>query len=453
MIRSLAFASLILASPSFAQGAEDPMPVEPGATPAKASAPQAKKVSKEKASAWNQWRGPSRDGQFVGPAWPSRLEGKLEKLWSVPLGRSYSGPILDGDTVYTTESTEDRHERVRAFDRKSGEERWQTQWKGHMKVPFFAARNGSWIRSTPAVDESSIYVGGMPDILACLDKKTGKERWRIDLRKDMKQPMQAFGFVCSPLIDGAHVIIQAGGGLLKLDKASGKLVWSGLTDRGGMMTGGAFSSPVIATVAGKRQLLVQTRAKLCGVDLEDGSELWGRKVKTFRGMNILTPLAHGDGVFTSAYGGRGHYFDIAKAEVAEASSSDSEGENAGTGFKVSERWNNRAQGYMTSPVEIKGHAYLYLRSKRFCCVEIASGKVAWISEPIGDEYASLVAQGDRILALTNTGELYLIAHNPAEFEVIDRIEVSEQETWAHLAVDGDQILIRELEALTAWRWR
>ena len=33
-------------------------------------------------------------------------------------------------------------------------------------------------------------------------------------------------------------------------------------------------------------------------------------VRSFRGMNILTPQPYGDAVFTSAYGGRAHLFQI-----------------------------------------------------------------------------------------------------------------------------------------------
>ena len=47
--------------------------------------------------------------------------------------------------------------------------------------------------------------------------------------------------------------------------------------------------PVIAIIAGKRQLVVQTRTRLCGVDLGDGSLLWSNAIEAYRNMNILTP--------------------------------------------------------------------------------------------------------------------------------------------------------------------
>ena len=96
---------------------------------------------------------------------------------------------------------------------------------------------------------------------------------------------------------------------------------------------------------------------------------------------------------------------------------------------------------------------MYLRSKRLCCVHLESGELKWTSPSIRDEYWSMVACGNRILALSEAGELYLIAANTKEYERIGVVEVAESETWGHLAVDGDQLLIRELDGLTALRWR
>lgn len=386
---------------------------------------------------WNQWRGPARDAQAPG-AWPERLkQTDLESQWRVPLGPSYSGPVVDAERVYTTQTVDKKFEVVTAHDRATGEKLWEARWEGAMAVPFFARRNGSWIRSTPALVDGRLYVAGMEDLLVCLDAETGTEIWRVDFKKRFKSPRPTFGFVCSPLVDDGHVYVQAGGGLVKLTADSGKTVWRSLNDGGGMM-GSAFSSPVFATIRGTRQLLVQTRVKLCGVDPSDGKELWSVPIKTFRGMNILTPAPFGDAVFTSAYQGKGHLFDVSKR---------------GDGFSIKERWSNRAQAYMSSPVVIKGHAYLYLRANRFCCVNLETGKMTWRTGPIGDDYWSLVANGDRILALSNSGELYHIAADDKEYRLLDRVRISDGQTWAHLAVDGDQIIVRELDGLAAFRWK
>lgn len=385
---------------------------------------------------WPQWRGPNRDGQVKHAKWPDRLDkNSLQQIWRAPLGQSYSGPIVTDDTVFTTATLNKESEAAIAFDRKTGKERWRTEWKGALTVPFFAASNGSWIRATPAFDGECLYVAGMRDVLVCLDAKTGKERWRVDFVEQFKTSLPAFGFVCSPLVHDNAVFVQAGASLVKLDKKTGAVIWRALKDEGGM-NGSAFSSPVLATLAGKPQLLVQTRETLAGVDLEKGEVLWSRKVPAFRGMNILTPLVVGDAIFTSSYQNKSWLYKIAK--------------NDGK-FEVEEAWSNNAQGYMSTPVVIDRHVYLHLQNQRFACIDLATGERTWTTEPFG-KYWSLVAQGNRILALDANGDLLLIKANPKEFELLGKVRISDAETWAHLAVSGDELFVRELGALATYRW-
>jgi len=385
---------------------------------------------------WLQWRGPSRDGQVKGTAFPDRLDkDSLEKLWRVPLGPSYSGPIVSEDLVFTTETKGKETEVVFALDRKTGEERWRAEWKGALSVPFFAASNGSWIRATPACDGDSLYVAGMRDELVCLEAKTGKEKWRIDFVKEWKTALPAFGFVSSPLVDGNAVFVQAGASVVKLNKKSGEILWRALKDEGGM-NGSAFSSPVIAELAGKRQLLVQTREALAGIDLEKGDVLWSQKVASFRGMNIITPVVVGDGIFTSSYQNKSWLYKVTQQNNQ---------------FQATEAWSNNAQGYMSTPVVIGGHAYMHLQNQRCACIQLETGERTWTSQPFG-KYWSMVAQGNRILALDSDGELLLIQANPKEFELIDRLKISEAETWAHLAISGNELFIRELNAMAVYRW-
>ncbi|MEM8964748.1 MAG: PQQ-binding-like beta-propeller repeat protein, partial [Acidobacteriota bacterium] len=222
------------------------------------------------ASDWPQWRGPERDGTVADGEWPSSLEG-LTQNWRIELGESYSGPIVTADRVFTTETHDKKSEIVTAIDRATGKVLWTREWEGAMKVPFFAARNGSWIRSTPAFDGERLIVGGIREVLVALDGDTGEEVWRIDFPAQYGTEMPPFGFVCSPMVDGEFVYVEAAGSFFKLQSATGEVVWR--TERfssGDMMSEGTFSSPVKATIAGREQILVQTRQELKGVDPETG---------------------------------------------------------------------------------------------------------------------------------------------------------------------------------------
>ncbi|MCE9630148.1 MAG: PQQ-binding-like beta-propeller repeat protein [Planctomycetia bacterium] len=386
---------------------------------------------------WHQWRGPNRDGFVAGAAWPDGLEpSRVEKQWRIDLGPSYSGPVVAGDLVIVTETLDAATEHVRAIDRATGQERWHAEWEGALRVPFFAASNGSWIRSTPCVDGDRVYVAGMRDTLVCLDAATGRERWRVDFMGALESPLPAFGFVSSPLVIGDHVFVQAGSGFVKLDKLTGGIVWRVLEDGGGM-SGSAFSSPYPTVLGGVPQILVQGREELAGVDPEKGTVLWKTPVEAFRGMNIVTPTVCAGRVFTTSYGGGSYLFAVDAARADKP---------------VEQVWRNKIQGYMSTPVVIGGHAYVHLRNQRFACLDLATGQEAWITKPCG-RYWSLVAQGDRILALDETGDLRLIRATPEKYDLLGSAKVAAEESWAHLAVEGEQLLVRDLKGLSAYRWR
>jgi len=369
--------------------------------------------------------------------WPASLDtNSLVELWRVPLGSGYSGPIVYGDQVFVTETVKKEEEVVRALDRETGIVNWTQGWPGAIKVPFFARANGSWIRSTPACDGPRLYVGGIRDVLVCLDTSSGDEIWRVDFVESFGSPSPNFGFVCSPLLDGDFVYVQAGGAFVKLDKLTGDIIWRSLEDGGGMFHN-AFSSPVKATVQGSPQLVVQTRERLVGVDEETGDELWSQDIEAYRGMNILTPTILGDRVFTSAHSGSSQLFELALRDES---------------FHVERVWENRVQAYMSSPVVIDEHLYMHLKNQRFTCLDLRTGETQWTSKPFG-KYWSLVVQRDRILVLDERGDLLLIRADSKSFNLIDKLHISDAPTWAHLAVAGDMVFVRELNAQVAFRWK
>jgi outer membrane protein assembly factor BamB len=387
---------------------------------------------------WPQWRGPTRDGSFHGAAWPASLDtNSLHQTWSIPLGPGYSGPVVTPSLVYVTETVSKKTERVTALDRKTGKVRWTREWEGAMSVPFFAKSNGDWIRSTPAWDGTRLYVAGMRDVLVCLDGEDGTERWRIDFVQALKSELPAFGFVSSPLVDGDSVYVQAGNGVARIEAATGKILWHACKEGGGM-SGGSFGSPAIFTLAGIRQLVVPTRSRLVGLSLKDGAELWSQPIESFRGMNILTPVLAGkDRLFSSAYGGKTLGIDI---------------RSNGDRLTSSVAWEYKAQGYMTTPVVIDGHAYFHLRSQRAMCIDLTAGTEKWTSGESFGKYWSLVSNQDRVLALDEKGELILFRATPDKLDILSRRKISNSDTWAHLAVAGQSVFIRSLDGLTAWNW-
>lgn len=391
------------------------------------------------ADSWPQWRGPQRTALIEGSGGlPERLLGEagLQLAWEQTHGPSYSGPVISDGILVTTETVDAAEERVTAYRAATGEILWSVAWKGAMSVPFFAKSNGDWIRATPAIYDGKVYVAGMRDVLVCLDLKTGNEVWRCDFCERFETELPAFGFACSPLVDEGAVYVQAGEGLCKLNAETGETIWRVLEGQSGMNS--AFSSPVIATIAGQRQLVVQTREELCGVDLSNGSVYWRKPIGAFRGMNILTPTIVGDTIFTSAYGGRANMWRVTRNT-----------ENGSDTWGVEQIWDEKHQAYMSSPVVIDGHLYIHLKNKRFACIDLNDGKERWVTPP-QEDYWSMVAEGNRILALSSDGVLRLIDASPDAYRELESFKVADDSSWAHIAVAENRLFVRHLRGLKTY---
>ncbi len=387
---------------------------------------------------WPQWRGPERNGQHIGKEWPESLnESNLKMIWSKGLGKSYSSPVVDLDTIYTTESVDGKTEKVVAFKRETGEEIWSASWPGGMKVPFFARSNGSWIRSTPAIHKNKLFVLGMQEKLVCLDKNTGRIIWDLDFPKKLSTPEPSFGGVCSPIVVGDDLYIQAGGGVVKVNTDDGTIKWTSETSKDAMGSS-PFSSPMVHEIQGQRQLVALGRNSLTGINLETGKLLWSQNVPAFRGMNILTPTFTKNGILTATYGGKTHLFQLSKIDTEK--------------WSVKESWQQKFQGYMSSPVLVEEHAYIHGRSGRLVCIDTTSGEIEWTSDKSFGKYCSVITNGENLLVLSSKGELFLIPASPEEFRITDSLEVTKDDTWAHIGIADNQVFIRSLKSLKIFSW-
>lgn len=183
--------------------------------------------------------------------------------------------------------------------------------------------------------------------------------------------------------------------------------------------------------------MVLTREKLAGLGLDDGVVLWEQKVEAFRGMNILTPIAVNDAIFTAAYGGKTQLFGI---------------EKNGESFKAAERWQHKAQGNMSTPVVVDNCAWLLQRSQRLVCIDLTNGNERWRKLESFGLYWSIIASDGKILAMDERGILFLLKGSAEKFEQLDTMKVSEESTWAHLGISGKLIFVRDLKGLSAWLW-
>ena len=107
---------------------------------------------------------------------------------------------------------------------------------------------------------------------------------------------------------------------------------------------------------------------------------------------------------------------------------------------------------MTTPVVMDGVAYTHLKSQRVMAIEVETGRELWTSGTSFGKYWSLIGWRDRILALDQRGMLFLLRASKERFDQLDQRKLTSAETWAHLAVADDELFVRELNALSVYRW-
>jgi outer membrane protein assembly factor BamB len=390
------------------------------------STPLAAQVARD----WSQWRGAQRDGTtaFDAPAtWPQALT----KRWEVVVGAGHSSPVVAGDRVII-QARQGGREITRAFDLETGRELWRNEYSAPYTMNPAARGHGPGPKSTPTVAGGRVFTFGISGILSAHDIATGKVLWRTDAPPAPPE----FGTAMSPLVDGANVIVHLGandqGALTAFDAATGKQRWRWTGD------GPAYSSPVVATIGGTRQLITQSENAVIGIDAGSGQLLWRLPFRTNFDQNSITPVVVDDIVIYSGL------------------------ENGTTAVRVVRKgatwttepvWKNeQVSMYMSTPTVIAGTLYGLSHRNRgqFFAIDLKTGRTLWTTPGREGDNASIIAAGRTLLLSTTEGELIVARPNAAKFEEIKRYDIAESAVWAHPAIAGRSILVKDVDKLICW---
>ena len=383
---------------------------------------------------WNQWRGPKRDGvvtNFTPPAvWPERPK----QVWKVAAGLGHSSPIVAGDRAYLF-SRVGEQEVLTAYDVASGKQVWRQGYDAPYQMNPAATGHGKGPKSTPVLDRGRIFTLGISGILSAFDQATGKIAWRHEFAKEFLPGMPDFGASMSPIVDGDLVIAHVGGttgAIIAFNRTTGARVWTWKAD------GPAYASPIIATFAGTRHLVTQTRSHMVGLAPGDGRELWRVPFTTEYDQNIITPVSAGGLLIYSGLSNP----TIGARVVQEGGS-----------WKLQEVWRNEGVPmYMSSPVAAGGVLYGLTHRNRgqFFALDVATGRTLWTSPPRQGENAALTAATTVLIATTTDGELVVMPLNKQGHGVIREYTLAESPIWAHPAFTTSGVLIKDAETLSFW---
>ena len=232
------------------------------------------------------------------------------------------------------------------------------------------------------------------------------------------------------------MIVHAGGigngAVLALDVTTGATKWSWKGD------GPAYASPIVADIAGTRQIVTQSQRHIVGLSLADGRLLWEIPFTTELRAEHITPIVLNDVLI---YGGINKPTTAVRVSMAAGK------------WQIAPVWQNAdLPMYMSSPVESGGYLFGLTHRGRgqFFCLDPRTGKTMWTTRGREGENAALVTAGGLIMAMTTEGELVVLRSNAKVFEVVKRYTLAESAVWAHPALVAGGIVVKDADTLAYW---
>lgn len=383
---------------------------------------------------WSQWRGPTRDGHAAaGAPAPAALPNDLKPAWKIPVGGGFSAPIVSGNKVIYLDENGSR-EVAHVVDMASGQELWKIEYADRFQDEW-----GAGPRATPMVDGDRLYVQSCNGEFRCLNLGDGQALWQTSYEKDFAVKFLGSkanegtatrrGNNGSGVIDGSRLILPVGNtngsSLVCFDKLTGKVLWHCGNDEA------AYSSFMIATLAGIRQVVAFTADSLLGADVEHGRILWRVPLKTNAKRHAASPVIFEDHVMVNS-----HSIGLLCFKISKDSG----------GLKAEPAWSDAdLKINLATPVLVDGYLYCEGADQDYVCVEAATGQLKWRQPGFGSgkkDYASTIAVGKTLLVLTEGGTLVLLAANPAQYTELGRQQVCGN-TWSFPAYDQGRLLVRD----------
>jgi outer membrane protein assembly factor BamB len=385
------------------------------------------------AADWPQWQGPDRTriSKETGlmKEWPV---GGPKVIWTAnDLGSGYGSMAVAGNRVFL-QGARGASSMVIALNRADGKEVW-SKALGPVETKMRSDR-GAGPRGTPTVDGDRLYVLTENGDLACL-KTDGTAVWQINILKDFGGPQLQWLISESPLIDGPHLVVTPGGpgaGMVKLDKMTGKTVWTAKE----LSDAAAYSSITVADVQGVRTYMTFTASAGIGVRASDGKLMFRYEQAANRTANVATPVyANNKVFFTSAYGTGGGLVDLTVQN----------GEVAATEVYFTREMKNHHGGV----VLVDGYLYGY-NDLILTCLEFATGKMMWRDRSVGK--GSVTYADGRLYIQSETNMVGLAEATPSGYSEKGRFEIPDKgmPSWAHPVISDGRLYVRNQDTLLVY---
>jgi outer membrane protein assembly factor BamB len=384
----------------------------------------------------SQWRGPDRDGKYPETGllkqWP---ETGPQLLWSTEtLGEGYAAPVVTPDKLFVN-GVVNGESHLFAFDLKG-----KLLWKSPNGKEFTGegySSNFPGARPSPTVVGDLVYTSSGLGRIACFEAATGKEKWAVEMVKDLKGYLNEFGYAESFVTDEKLLYCFPGGkvnNIAALDRISGKTVWT--SKALGDTT--HFCSPILINLPSRKIYVSVSRHWIFGVDCKNGELLWKYPVAyKYDGDHVNTPVYEAPYLYwvSGDENGKG----AVKLELAS------------DGKSVKEVWSNpQVRNSMGGLIVINGKLFVTTENKNLNIIDSATGKIA---DKIKAPYGNLIFADNKFIVYGNNGDVSLFNYEKGILVSGGTFKITKgsKEHFAHPVLANGVLYIRHGEVLMAYK--
>ncbi len=381
----------------------------------------AAEVTTSAESDWPVWRGPAGNGVAPDQPIPTTWDQNQHVIWRTEVpGRGHASPTVVGDQVFLATADESTQEQsVVAFNRTDGQQQWKTVVStGGFPGSSQMHPKSTHANATLACDGTHLFGAFLAndEVTAFALNLAGESIWTQAISTFNSK----FGYAPSPTLYQSTVIFAAdnrgGGCLAALDRQTGQIAWR--KPRPPVAT---YSSPVIADVAGREQLLISGCNALTSYDPRSGDELWS--CSGTAEATCGTVVWNENHVFASG----GYPESETICVLAD-----------GSGQRV---WRVSAKAYEPSMVLVGDYLYLVTDKGIAHCFAASDGSEQWKKRLSGSFSASPVVCNGLIYATNDRGRTFVIEATPTGCQVVAENQLG-SDAYASPAVSNGQLFLR-----------
>ncbi len=398
---------------------------------------------------WPHWRGPGRDGVSPEKNLPVEWSATENVTWKVPMA-AWSGatPIVWGDHLFLNaaeggkrkargpareEEPDPKAEGLALWclDRNSGKTRWKRSLGGGNRQ----MQKQNMSSPSPVTDGLHVWVMTGTGIVKSFDFK-GKEVWARDIQADYGEFGLGWGYGSSPLLYNGTLYVQVLHGmktddpsyLLGMDSATGFTKWRVERPTDAVAESpDSYTTPAVLTYHGKTEIVVTGGDYVTGHDPATGKELWrGGGLNPAKAGNyriVASPLVLTDIIYVPTRKTPFQAFQLGGGEPRLL-------------------WQTDDGPDVPTPVTDGIYLYLLRDNGVMFCLEARSGQVVWGPERVrpGIYTASPVLADGKIYVTSEDAVTSVVEAGP-EFKVLAENEL-EGYTLSSPAISEGQIFVR-----------